>query len=54
MRIARLNEVNRMINSRQRLNLTEISFAAGYSDQAHFIRDFKHFTGESPNVLINK
>ena len=54
MRIARLNEVNRMINNRQRLNLTEISFAAGYSDQAHFIRDFKHFTGESPKVLISK
>ncbi|MFO7446121.1 MAG: helix-turn-helix domain-containing protein [Ignavibacteriaceae bacterium] len=54
MRIVRLNEVNRMINSGRRINLSEVSFTAGYSDQAHFIRDFKYFTGETPNVLISK
>ncbi|GAA4322595.1 hypothetical protein GCM10023149_23040 [Mucilaginibacter gynuensis] len=35
-----------------RLRWTEISYAAGYADQAHFIRDFKAFTGELPTTLV--
>lgn len=29
-------------------NLAELSVAAGYFDQSHFIRDFRAFTGEAP------
>lgn len=29
-------------------SLTSLAYAAGYFDQAHFIRDFKRFTGQSP------
>lgn len=29
-------------------SLTEIAFAAGYSDQPHMVRDFQLFTGTSP------
>jgi AraC-like DNA-binding protein len=54
MRIARLNEVNRIITSGRRLPLTDVSYACGYSDQAHFIRDFKHFTGESPKKFVRE
>jgi AraC-like DNA-binding protein len=54
MRIARLNEVNRKINNGERIDLTELSYTAGYSDQAHFIRDFREFTGESPKVFLSK
>jgi AraC-like DNA-binding protein len=54
MRIARLNKVNRKIKNGERINLTGLSFSAGYSDQAHFIKDFRHFTGVSPKVFINK
>lgn len=54
MKIARLNEVNRKIQNGERVDLTEISYSTGYSDQAHFIRDFKNFTGESPKVFLNK
>ena len=52
MRIARLNHVNRIITTGRRLLLTDVSYACGYADQAHFIRDFKHFTGESPKNFI--
>ncbi|WP_256006750.1 helix-turn-helix transcriptional regulator [Pedobacter deserti] len=30
---------------------TQISYASGYADQAHFIRDFKAFTGQVPSTL---
>lgn len=54
MRIARLNEVNRILNNGRRLMLTDVSYTCGYSDQAHFIRDFKHFTGESPKKFLKE
>ncbi len=54
MRIARLNEVNRILTNGRRLLLTDVSYTCGYSDQAHFIRDFKHFTGESPKKFIKE
>lgn len=33
-------------------NLTGLSYAAGYSDQAHFIRDFKKYLGVSPRQFL--
>ncbi len=30
-------------------SLTDAAFEAGYYDQAHFIKDFKQFTGDTPN-----
>ncbi|HEX8139824.1 MAG TPA: AraC family transcriptional regulator [Pyrinomonadaceae bacterium] len=32
-----------------KLSLAQIAFAAGFSDQSHFTRTFKHQTGMSPN-----
>jgi AraC-like DNA-binding protein len=54
MRIARLNEVNRKIQEGRRIDLTSLSYSSGYSDQSHFIRDFRQFTGESPKIFISK
>lgn len=34
--------------------LTELGLEAGYFDQAHFIHDFKVFTGETPEMYFNK
>ncbi|UFH56385.1 AraC family transcriptional regulator [Spirosoma sp. KNUC1025] len=31
----------------------DISYTFGYSDQAHFIRDFKEFTDDVPTVVFN-
>lgn len=33
-------------------SLTETAYAAGYFDQAHFIKDFKSFTGCTPTVFF--
>lgn len=35
-------------------SLTETGYQAGYYDQAHFIRDFKNFTGETPEKFFSK
>jgi AraC-like DNA-binding protein len=35
-------------------NLTQLGLDAGYFDQAHFIKDFKNFTGETPEHFFGK
>ena len=34
------------------VNLTEIAYESGYYDQAHFIREYKEFSGFTPGELI--
>jgi AraC-like DNA-binding protein len=34
------------------MSLTEIAYESGYYDQAHFIHDFKEFSGYSPGQLL--
>jgi transcriptional regulator GlxA family with amidase domain len=51
IKIARLNEVHRLLQQSQSLPLTKLTYQCGYADQAHFIRDFKSFTGESPKLF---
>ncbi|MBR9998199.1 MAG: AraC family transcriptional regulator [Cyclobacteriaceae bacterium] len=52
MRIARLNEVHRQLEQHDKLDFTAVTYACGYSDQAHFIRDFKNLTGEKPSLFV--
>jgi AraC-like DNA-binding protein len=35
-------------------SLTELGYEAGFYDQAHFIKEFKNFTGESPEEFFKK
>ncbi len=35
------------------ISLTELSHEAGFYDQAHFIKEFKNFTGESPGDFFS-
>ena len=45
-RLVRLQHICRLWHAGK--SLTEIAFAAGYTDQPHMIRDFQLFTGTSP------
>jgi AraC-like DNA-binding protein len=49
-RLARLQHVCRLWDNGK--NLTEIAFEAGYSDHPHMVRDFRLFTGTSPEKFF--
>jgi AraC-like DNA-binding protein len=52
IRISRLNAVNRQLQNREFESLTSISYHYGFADQAHFIREFKAFSGFSPTRFL--
>lgn len=54
LRIFRINEVLRLLNNDQTIDLTSVAYYCGYSDQAHFINDFKKITGEKPSIFIKE
>lgn len=49
--IVRLRHVIK--NYSQKKSLTETAYSAGYFDQAHFIKDFKSFTGQTPKAFFD-
>ena len=49
-RVARLQHVCKLWDAGK--SLTEISFEAGYCDQSHMVRDFRLFTGTSPEEFF--
>ena len=54
MRLVRFCEVYRLLDTDNSMDLTSLSYACGFSDQAHFIREFKSFIGEKPSVFIKE
>jgi AraC-like DNA-binding protein len=50
--VVRLRHVLRLRNGGG--TLTEIAYQAGYSDQAHFIKDFRNFTGLAPQSFFQR
>jgi len=36
------------------MQLTDLSYEAGFYDQAHFIKEFRDFTGDSPEVFFGR
>ena len=51
-KIIRLQTALKLLLNRQTESLTQIAYDSEYYDQAHFIRDFKEFTGVSPKEFL--
>jgi AraC-like DNA-binding protein len=51
-KVIRLQTALKMLLNRQAENLTKIAYESEYYDQAHFIRDFKEFTGTTPKDFL--
>jgi AraC-like DNA-binding protein len=49
--IVRFKHTLQTFNPQQ--SLTELGYEAGFYDQAHFIKEFKNFTGETPESFFN-
>lgn len=51
-RVIRLQSALKMLLNEEGENLTNIAYESEYYDQAHFIKDFKEFTGISPKEFL--
>lgn len=51
-KVIRLQTALKLLLNRQAESLTQIAYDSEYYDQAHFIRDFKEFTGVSPKDFL--
>jgi AraC-like DNA-binding protein len=51
-RIVRLQSTLKLLEQKKYSNLTSLAYESGYYDQAHFIKDFKEFTGISPKSFF--
>jgi AraC-like DNA-binding protein len=52
-RMNRVNQIHRLLSEGKEFHLASLAHHFGYSDQAHFIRDFKELTGQSPTVFLD-
>lgn len=53
-KIIRFNSILQIIHEREEIVWTDIVYETGYSDQAHFIREFQEFSGFNPSKYIKK
>ena len=51
-RILKFNDILAKIQRKETLSWAQLSYEYGFSDQAHFIKTFKHFSGFSPKAFI--
>ncbi len=51
-KVIRLQAALKMVLNEEADNLTNIAYENEYYDQAHFIKDFKEFTGVSPKAFL--
>lgn len=50
-RIMRFRQAFDSLKAKQEVDWQELTFSLGYSDQSHFIRDFKEFAGVTPSAV---
>lgn len=53
-RIQRFNDIFVQLNNKELLGWPDIAARCGYSDQSHFIREFRHFSGFSPTEFLRQ
>jgi AraC-like DNA-binding protein len=53
-RVQRFQQVIRFLSTRDEVDWSELALDCGYYDQAHFINDFKEFSGISPTAYLQK
>ena len=51
-RILRFNEILQKIHLKEQLDWSQIAYQFGYADQSHFIKEFREFSGFSPQQFI--
>jgi AraC-like DNA-binding protein len=51
-RIIRFQQVLRLLHGRREIDWASVAAACGYYDQAHFINDFRDFSGFSPTAYL--
>lgn len=49
-----LDHIGKLITINKSINLSDLALSYGYYDQAHFIKEFKHFTGLTPTEYIKE
>lgn len=54
MRIHRLKQIQDHLKQPGQIKLASLAHYLGYTDQAHFIKDFKKMTGVSPTVFLEQ
>lgn len=52
-RILRFNEILAQLNQHKKISWTQVAYHCGYTDQSHFIKEFKHFSGFNPMTYIH-
>ena len=53
-RVLRFNDVFVCMQGDQFLSWSDIAHLCGYSDQSHFIKEFKHFSGFNPETFLKE
>lgn len=53
-RVCRFKHAMELIKSRQYTRLGDVAYELGYSDQSHFIKDIKQFSGYAPKDLSQR
>lgn len=54
LRATRFEKALSIIRHNGYQNLSDIAFALNFTDQSHFIKDFKEFSGLTPKAYLNK
>ncbi|MEO9964999.1 MAG: AraC family transcriptional regulator [Reichenbachiella sp.] len=53
-RIIRFNEMLVLLKEQKKIQWSQVAYQCGYSDQSHFIKEFKHFSGFNPQEFIEE